>query len=76
MKRTIGNFRIPEERLPAAFIARETIARAVAPRCNAPAVWYSPSNGFRACRDHAQDGMLLCADAGPAPFGRCDTPKF
>jgi hypothetical protein len=23
---------------------------------------------------HAQDGMLLCAEAGPAPFGRCDKP--
>lgn len=47
-------------------------------RCNKPAMWYSPQNGFRLCREcwieHPQSGMVLCADAGPEPFGRCDQP--
>lgn len=43
-------------------------------RCNKPAMWYSPRNGYRACRDHAGDGMLLCAESGPGPWGLCDKP--
>lgn len=48
--------------------------RKILPRCNEKAVWYSPANGFRACRCHVRPGMLLCAEAGPEPFGPCDQP--
>ena len=43
-------------------------------RCNAPAYVCATNNGYLACRDHAEDGMVLCSELGPAPYGRCDKP--
>jgi hypothetical protein len=48
-------------------------------RCDAPAIWYAPSNGYRLCRDCMDRGrapaMLLLSEAGPH-YGtdRCDWP--
>jgi len=45
-------------------------------RCNAPAMWYSASNGYKTCREHAEDGMILLWETGPGPYGPCDKPFY
>ena len=42
-------------------------------RCNAPAIYYAPSNVYRACDCHAEPNMVRASDMGPPnSYGRCD----
>ena len=42
-------------------------------RCNAPATYYAPSNGYRACEAHAAPHMVRASEMGPpSTYGRCD----
>lgn len=48
--------------------------RTIPNRCNAPSLYYAPTNGYRSCDAHVLPGMLASSEAGPGPHGPCDYP--
>ena len=45
-------------------------------RCNQPATWLSERNGYRACSEHVENGMLYWPSESPDRLGPCDKPIY